>query len=61
MHYRAKKNFHYSVPQHIWGYNTQKCHLKGKNAKNQYMFVYKKNSSHQSFEGTWRLRNEEKI
>ena len=42
MHYRAKKNFHYSVPKHIGGYNTQKCNLKGKNAKNQYLFVFKK-------------------
>ena len=42
MHYRAKKNFHYSVPKHIGCYNTQKCNLKGKNAKHQYLFVFKK-------------------
>ena len=59
MHYRAKRNFHYSVPQH------KSAILKEKNAKNQSLFVFLKKNlkvlSHQSFEGTWRLRNEEKI
>ena len=42
MHYRAKKFSLQCFSQHIGGYNTQKSNLKGKNAKHQYLFVFKK-------------------